>query len=76
MSQSTIVALFVLFRAVPSVGDFEIDRTQSLQLTWQGAPLVTGDFLGVPDELTKADDWKAADIPGGKAVNVYRSSSD
>ena len=76
MPRSLVAALSVLFCVAPSVNAFELDETQSLRLAWRGSPLVAGDFLGEPDELIKADGWKATDIPAGRAVNVYRASSD
>ena len=76
MRRSLIAALSVLSCVVPSVAAFELGETHMLRLAWRGAPLIAGDFLGEPDALAKADGWKASDIPGGRAVNVYRASSD
>jgi len=65
-----------VFCGVSAADAFELKETRTLHLDWQGAPLIVGDFLGDPDELAKADGWKASNVAGGNAVNVHRSSSD
>ena len=76
MRRSSLSIVLAVFCGVSAADAFELKETRTLHLDWQGAPLIVGDFLGDPDELAKADGWKASNVAGGNAVNVHRSSSD
>ena len=76
MRKLSAAAVLVMVCGLSWAGVFELDEGRPLGLAWQGAPLISGDSLFDPDEFKSADDCGAAAIPGGKAVNIYRSSSD
>ena len=76
MKENLLAVVCCALLGALSAGAFELEESRGLQVGWNGTPFVVGDFLGEPDELTAADGWEVSEIPGGKAVNVYRSSSD
>jgi len=76
MRKPFVAVVLALFCIAPVLSAFEVEPSRELRLRWEGVPLVVGDFLGEPDALAQADGWKACDVPGGRAVNVYRASSD
>ncbi len=81
MFKTTLASVVCLGIAVSTAWGFDTRDSQELVLDSGGTPLITSDFLfadpaGANDELAGADGWEASDAGDGRAVNVWRASSD
>jgi len=59
-----------------SAAPFVLAETPELRVDYKGEPLIAGDTLDFSDGFDKADGVVISPTPQGKAINVYRVSSD